>query len=135
MKSLLLHVYRWALNTWLIHGFIHKKFLYSVTVISQQTFVLNFYCSRTIKRWIFPRGLFGNYFTNFIDSGKAYFILFEGRSKNALEQHRQAIVIFFIYRQRIREFNVESTSIEKAWLSAMNRQPMWALVFFHPVKK
>ena len=54
-----------------------------------------------MKRWIFPRGLFGNYFTNLIDSGKAYFILFEGRSKNALEQHRQAIVIFLY---TVREF-------------------------------
>lgn len=70
---------------------------------------------------------------------KAYpdFRLFEGRNKQAIEQHRQVLQKFGRYPQRNASFGRESTSAEIAWLNDKDNLPTWAggkLSFDQPIK-
>jgi len=54
------------------------------------------------------------------------FTLFEGRNKQAVEQHRQVLAKFGRYPHRNLEFGRDSTDAEKAWLNDKDRLPIWA---------
>jgi uncharacterized protein (DUF924 family) len=70
---------------------------------------------------------------------KAYpnFKLFEGRNKQAVDQHRQVLQKFGRYPQRNTDLGRPSTEAEKAWLNNKDNLPTWAggnLSFDQPIK-
>ena len=54
------------------------------------------------------------------------FNLFEGRNKQAVNQHRQVLEKFGRYPQRNAEFGRQNTISEQAWLDYKENLPMWA---------
>ena len=69
---------------------------------------------------------------------KAYpdFKLFEGRNKQAVNQHRQVLQKFGRYPQRNTDFGRPSTQAELAWLADKDNLPTWAggkLPFDRPI--
>ena len=54
------------------------------------------------------------------------FKLFEGRNKQAVNQHRQVLEKFGRYPQRNAELGRQNTVSEKAWLDDKENLPMWA---------
>ena len=54
------------------------------------------------------------------------FNLFEGRNKQAVNQHRQVLEKFGRYPQRNAEFGRQNTISEQAWLEDKENLPMWA---------
>ena len=70
---------------------------------------------------------------------KAYpdFKLFEGRNKQAVDQHRQVLQKFGRYPQRNVDFGRPSTQAEITWLTDKDNLPTWAggkLPFDQPIK-
>ena len=66
---------------------------------------------------------------DFIDMAiKSYpnFKLFEGRNKQAVNQHRQVLEKFGRYPQRNKELSRKSTYEELAWLEDKDNLPIWA---------
>ena len=54
------------------------------------------------------------------------FLLFSGRNKQAVEQHRQVLEKFGRYPQRNEQFGRQNTAQETAWLSDKDNLPIWA---------
>mgnify|MGYP001383584856 FL=1 len=54
------------------------------------------------------------------------FNLFEGRNKQAVQQHREVLEKFGRYPQRNAEFGRDSTKEERLWLSDKENLPIWA---------